>query len=128
MATMADIVRDALRKATVTAHDEPPTAEQMANGLNDLNAMMHGWALRGVDLAHTDLAASATFPLADEFREGTVYLLASRIKHDYNAPPTFDADDWFRGIQAAYMEIEQVTFDRALSVMPSQRRRLGVDV
>lgn len=123
MATMFDIVTSALRKIGVVAADEPPTADQLANGLDALNNMMHGWKLRGVDILHTDLAAGATFPLADAFREGTIYLLASRLGPDYEVPPMFDADDWFRGIQAAYLVIEPSAMPTGLLGMPSEYGR-----
>lgn len=120
MATANDIVTRALRKAAISAIDEAPSADDAANGLEALNMMLAAWKLRGVDTSHTALSGSDTFPLADEFEEGTVYLLAERLSPDYMRPRTFDADDWFRAIQAAYMTVEEVTLPTAISRMPSQ--------
>lgn len=122
MANMLDIVTRAFRKIGVTAKDEVLDASDSAHGIEALNAMMHAWKLRGVDTEHVTLDLSDPFPLAPEFEEGTVYLLASRISPDYEVPQSFDADDWFRAFQAAYIVIPVATIPRALLRTPSQRR------
>lgn len=124
MTTALEIVTAAQRKIGVVAEDETPTADQSANGLDALNRMMHAWALAGADTTHVTLALSDTFPLTARFEEGTIYLLASRLSPDYRAPATFDADDWFRKIQAAYTTITAATIPQALLKTPSQRRYL----
>lgn len=125
MATAAQIVDRALRKIGVVASDTAATADESANGLEALNMMLAAWKLAGVDISHTALAAGDTFPLADEYEEGTVYLLASRIAPDYEVPQAFDADDWFRKIQAAYTSITAATIPTSLTRMPSQFQRAG---
>lgn len=120
MATTLDIITRAFRKVGISGQGEALDAEALAEGLAALNAMMHGWKLRGVDVAHVDLASTDTFSLPQEYEEGTVYLLASRIAPDYEIPPSFDADDWFRTFQAAYMEIAEVEFPTAITRVPSQ--------
>lgn len=120
MATMRDIAERALRKIGVVAKDEPMGADDASVGVEALNAMLHAWKLAGVDITHTTLDAADAFPLGPEFEEGTTYLLASRLSPDYAAPAGFDADDWFRKIQAAYMEISSVTISTALTRMPSR--------
>lgn len=120
MTTTAQIVTRALRKIRVVAKDEAAPAAEMSEGVDALNMMLHQWKLRGVDLTHTNLAASDTFSLDPEFEEGTVYLLAERLAPDYNRPAGFDADDFFRAIQAAYMTIAVVTIPNPLTRMPSQ--------
>lgn len=100
MTTIRDIIARAYRKIGVAAVDMELTADQVAHGLDAFNAMVHGWKLRGVDLAHSDVAATDAFPLGPEYVEGTVYLLAARLSPDYMVPPSFDADDWFRTFQA----------------------------
>jgi len=121
MTTALDIITRAYRKAGIAAHDEPLTADQAIYGRDALNAMMHGWKLRGVDLEHVSLELADTFSLDPEFEEGTTFLLAGRISPDYQVPVSFDADDWFRTFQAAYTVIPEATIPRTLRRTPSQR-------
>lgn len=115
MATCLDIVTRACRKIGIVAQDEPLTADMAAASLASLNDMLHAWKLSGIDLALTaDLALSDTFPMAPEFREGTIYSLASRIAPDNEAVAGFDADDFFRKIQAAYVVIADVPMPSGL--------------
>lgn len=83
--------------------------------MGELNGMLSEWALRGVDLSYSDLEPSDTFPLDNKFRDGTVYMLAERISPEFQRPRSFDADDFFRAIQAAYMTIDEVTMPKALT-------------
>ena len=114
MTTAADIVSRALQKIGVARSSQPVARDDLNDGLAALNMMLHAWKLSGVDLLHVDLGATDTFPLAAEFEEGTVYVLASRLSPDYAVPPAFDADDWFRRIQAAYLVINDVRMPSAL--------------
>ena len=123
MATVQDIVTRAFRKLNVTSEDEALQPDTLQRGVEAFNMMLHGWKLRGVDLEHVDLTASDAFPLAPEFQEGTVYVLAGRLSPDYTTPANFDADDWFRTIQAAYMVIEEQAMPPVLTLFPSQFRR-----
>lgn len=120
MATVADIVTRALRKIGVVAKDETASSADMADGVDAFNMMVHAWELAGVDLSHTDKISTDTFPFADAYQEGFVYLLASRLSPDYTLPQTFDADDWFRKFQAANMTITASTISTALTRMPSR--------
>lgn len=122
MTTALQIVERAFRKINVKAEDEGLTADQLAHGLDCLNLMMHGWELWGIDTNHVDLTAASVFPLLPKFEEGTVYLLAERISPDYERPAAFNADDFLRRIQAAYMVIPNAVMPRALLRTPSQRR------
>lgn len=120
MALTSEIVTRALKKIGVVARDESANADDMDDGVQALNDMIFAWKLAGVDTSHTALAATDTFPLAAEYHEGTVYHLAERLSPDYERPRTFDADDWFRKIQAAYMTVPTVTIQAPLTRMPSQ--------
>jgi hypothetical protein len=125
MATARDIVNRAFRKIDVAGVGEALDAEQSDEGLETLNMMLHEWKLRGVDLTHTDLAFGDTFPLASEYEMGTVYMLSAHLSPNYQAPSAFNADDFFRAIQAAYATIATVTLDSALTDLPSRRARDG---
>lgn len=115
MTTAADIVTRALRKIGVATASQPVNANELNDGVTALNAMMHAWKLAGVDVEHVDLTATDDFPLGPEFEEGTVYVLASRLSPDYEVPQGFDADDWFRKIQAAYLVINDVRMPALLT-------------
>lgn len=121
--TVRDVITRALRKVGVSDIAEGANGEDFELALDALNDMLFAWKLKGVDTLHVQLSGASTFPLADEYIEGTVYNLASRISPDYQVPASFDADDWFRAIQAAYMVIEPVSLDAGLKNLPSQRFR-----
>lgn len=125
MTTVNEFIADTLRKLTVQGIPDNGDPEQTAHALRALNRMLHGWKLRGVDVAHVDVTLSDTFPLDEEYEEGAMYILASRISPDYSRPLGFDADDWFRGIQAAYMQSSKATIAPGLLDMPSQRHLKG---
>ena len=124
MATMLDIITRAYRKTGIAGIGEDLEPEYIAEGLVALNSMLHQWKLRSVDIEHTDLSTSGIFPIGPEFEEGTVYLLASRIAPDYQRPAAFDADDFFRAMQAAYLVIEEVDLLDGLTLA---RRRVHGD-
>lgn len=120
MTTARDIVERAHRKIGVVARDEAMDADSAAEGIDALNMMLAAWKLAGVDTEHAALDLSDTFPLADEYEEGTVYMLAGRLSPDFMTPANFDADDFFRKIQAAYMTIDASTVPTSLTRTPSR--------
>ena len=127
MTTTLQIVTRAYRKNGIAANDTALTADEIAEGVDALNAMIYAWKLRGVDVSHVALAAPDTFALGSEYEEGTVYLLASRLAPNYEIPPAFDAEAWFRNIQASYWTQDASTFQLGLTRMPSQRYRYVAD-
>ncbi len=120
MATTSEIITAAYRKIGVAAEDESLSGDSMAAGLDALNRMLAAWKLSGVDTSWTKLSATDTFPLSAEFEEGAIYMLASRLSPDYERPQAFDADDFFRKVQAAYISITASSMPQALKKMPSQ--------
>lgn len=122
MVTVGQIVNRAYRKIGVSAADEALSADQMAQGVDALNMMLAAWRLAGVDTATPELTSTSPFPLQTEFQEGAVYNLASRLSPDFNVPAAFDADDWFRKIQASYMHIDEAKMPLAMRRTMSQRR------
>lgn len=125
MATMRDIIKRSYRKLGIVATDASMTADQASDGIETLNAVLHEWKLRDVDITHSDLTLNDTFPLADEYKEGTVHILAGRLSPDYETPANFNPDDFFRAIQAAYSTIATVTLDKAVTELPSKKSRDG---
>lgn len=123
MTTVSQIVTRAFRKLGISGVGDNVTDDEMAEGVDALNMMIHGWALRGTQWSWSDQAAGDTFNLPSQYHEGVVYLLAARLSPDYQTPPTFDADDWFRAIQASDMVIEEAAMPSGLTRMPSQFAR-----
>lgn len=120
MATMRDIVSRALRLAGISDIAEGVHVEQASDGLEALNAMMHSWALEGVDTEHTTLGLSDTFPLPAKFEDGTAHLLAVRVLPSYQLPATFDPDGFFRAMQAHYVTVPDAEMPPALLFPPSR--------
>lgn len=117
MTTVRDIIETALRHIGVVALDDPMNADEAAGGLTAFNNMLSAWALDGIAITFTDAALADAFPLADKYREGVGYLLALRLSPGYTAPANFNADDFFRKIQASYMVIADATIPVGLSVI-----------
>jgi hypothetical protein len=124
MTTVRDIVARAFRKLSVTAFDTDPTADEMAEGVEAYNMMLHSWKLRKVDIEHVDQVEADTFPLGPEFEEGTVYNLAARLGPNYTAPATFNSEMWFRTMQAALRPKSVATYPNGLLNLPSQKKRV----
>mgnify|MGYP000109049372 FL=1 len=123
MTTMTDFIARTLKKLTVQGIAESGDPDLTDHALDAFNMMLHGWKLRGVNVRHTDVALADDFPLDQEFEEGSMYMLASRISPDFQRPLSFDADDWFRGIQAAYRVPNRATIAPGLLSMASQEFR-----
>lgn len=119
MATALDIINRAFAKLGIGVAGEAMTAEYAEQGLAELNAMLHGWKLRGVDVEHVDLALGDTFALDAEYQDPTAICLAARLALIYVIPLTFDADDAFRTVQAAYATIPDSEIPTDLTQMPS---------
>lgn len=115
--TVRSMVEEAYRLLGAVAHDDAMTADQGQSGLTSYNAMIHAWELDGITLspAFSDQALDDDFPLADKYREGTTYLLASRISPKFMAPAAFDADAFFRKMQSEMVPVSDATFDDALT-------------
>jgi hypothetical protein len=114
MIPVGRMVERAFRKIGVSSSDEPLTADQMDHGIDTLNMLLAAWRLQGVDMPLHTLAPGDPFPLQPEFQEGAVYMLASRLAPDFSVPAAFDADDYFRKIQAAFMRIDDAELPLAL--------------
>lgn len=83
MATVASVVKRAFRLLGLTQSGEEPTAAEASDAVQALNEMLHGWALEGVDLEHSDVAYSDTFPYQEEYREPIAYNLAVLLADEY---------------------------------------------
>jgi len=72
--TAGDVIKAGLRKLGILAEGEEPSAEQMKDGLEDLNLLVKAWPARGIDLWR--------------YEELTVFLEVG--KQSYNIGPTGD--------------------------------------
>lgn len=125
MTKTRDIVQAAFRKIAVSALGETMSADAADEGLFALNKMMHAWKSRGVDIEHEDLGLSDEFPMPPQFHEGAVYLLATRLSPDFIAPAAFDADQYWRDLQATYSTLPTLTVPAAVLRPPSREDREG---
>ncbi len=126
MTTARDIVKGALKSIGVTAGDEEPSAEDMADGLTSLNDMIASWAMKGIHTGAPILAENDPFPFEDGHVAGVKAMLAEYVADDYGktVPPNI-AKRAVRGWQAIYADytaIEPLRIDCGLTVLPSQRR------
>lgn len=123
MSSSAQIVARALKRLRVIAPGEDPSADDAADGLATLNAMIASWEGKGVKV-------SGDVPLDARFEQGVIAMLAVRLAPDYgkqvDAVTASDAEDGWRALQAAFNPVPKAQFDTALRNMPSQRYWGGV--
>lgn len=55
MATALDLIKAAMRKAGVLTKTESPSADEAADGLSSLNAMLESWSCDGINVAYRTL-------------------------------------------------------------------------
>ena len=123
MSTINDIVTNAFRLIRVVADDEPMSPDQADNGLKALNAMVHGWALKGVDVGHSDWELSDSFTLAPEFEEATTHLLGARLAPQYRGSVEFNPNEFWSDIAGAHQDIPETILPTALTNLPSKYMR-----
>lgn len=91
MVTVQDIVSRALRLLRVLDANAAPKAQDMADGMAALNAMMQRWEADGVALGWSAVDNPAdTIPAPVEAEEAISYNLAVRLRPEYGA--TLDPD------------------------------------
>lgn len=86
MVTVQDIVSRALRLLRVLDAHEAPEAQQMADAIFSLNAMMRRWEADGIALGWSPVDNPADVaPLPPEAEEAVAYNLALRLRAEYGA-------------------------------------------
>lgn len=123
--TVRDIIHRAHMKLGVVQRGEEVSADYADEALFAFNEMVHGWKRAGIevminDAAFTDRALNDDFPMADEFREGAIYLLASRLSPEYLLPPAFDENAYMASLQSSYVTIPTLSIPAAVSNPPSE--------
>lgn len=86
MPTVNDICERAMRKIGVVAIDEPMNADQALHAQEAFNAIIAGWALRGVEAPVAAVSLMDAFPLPPRFEQAMTYLLADDLAVDYERP------------------------------------------
>jgi hypothetical protein len=116
MATARDIVTRAIRKRVKEA-GLVPTSDELEDGLADLNSMLAEWELDGLDIGHTELAASDTVDVPASYELTIILSLAERLT-EYGSPlealDVAKAEDGRGLIRAHLLNVGVQTFDSAL--------------
>ena len=130
MTTANDVVTGAAKKINVIAAGETLSGQDAADGLQNLNDMLHAFELQGIFLGHTDLALAGTINLPDSHIEGLKAILAVRMAPEYEKEASMRvqmlASDTESLFITHYAEIPVMSIDSGLTRMPSQymgRRR-----
>lgn len=120
MATVLQHLTRALRLIGALQEGEQPNAEQTADGITALSAMLAGWEGEGIGLgiAGTTLEAATVLPFPATHDEAVQCNLALRLAPEYAAaihPVLADrADTAFRTLQGQYDEMIPATVEPAL--------------
>ncbi len=83
--TVDKMVRRALQLIGVLEGGETPSAAAMSDGIDTLNEMLHAWASKGADTAHTTLSNGGELLVRDEFLEAVRFNLAIRLAPEYGS-------------------------------------------
>ena len=127
MATALDVIRRSMRLIGALAEGEVPTAEQAADGITALQAMLGDWETRGVRLGSVVDATLATFttiPVPGTHLNALAFNLAVTIAPEYGRADALtaiipQAERAFDALQAQYASVPIVNIDSALvSMMP----------
>lgn len=122
MATATEIATKALKRINVIAAGETPSAAEMSDATDALNAMVASW--------ESDALSGDTLPLDARFEQGIIAMLAERLAEDYGKQvgPILanDAKNGRAALQAAFFAVPQSTFDRALKWTGANRRYAAV--
>jgi len=86
MAIVSDMIRRAYRRVGVVAADEPMTAEQLAEGLAEFNAVVRSWESYGLRISAQELREDDQFPLSDAYEDYAITILAARLAEAHALP------------------------------------------
>lgn len=129
MSTPNDLITIALRKLGVTAAGEVPSADEGQDALNQLNLMMFGFNMNGIDFVHQTLGLASPMNCPPEQEEAVMYMLLERLAGEYGV--TLSPVDESRAMeskalmQAWYSVVPTVAMDAGVRFMPSLRWGYG---
>lgn len=111
MATATEIATTALKRLRIVGAGDTPSAEDIADATDALNAMIASWEAQGL--------TGDVLPLDARFEAGVTAMLAVRLAEDYGKTPgpvlLDDADRGWKGIRGAYFAVPRATFDTSLN-------------
>lgn len=134
--SVAAIVNRALGLLRVRRGGEVVDAEDMAEGVDTYNALMHSLPAHGlsphdeddVSYIHATQAAVDEFPLADKHFEGVAAIVASRLAPVFGKDVPFDLADATRmgwtALRADFISLGTMSIDRSLTALPSQTAKI----
>lgn len=115
MATCLDQITRALRMLGVVAEGETPRAEQSADALVVLNAMLAAWNNNGINLNLPSLVLTDAIPLPADHDNAIAYNLALGLAAEFGVDPKMApaqlADSTFRALQAKYASIPEMVLE-----------------
>jgi len=125
MATALDVIRRAMRIIGALAEGEVPTAEQSADALLSMQAMLGEWETRGVRLGSVVDATYSTFstvPVPVTHLNALAFNLAVTIAPEYGKGDALQAiipqaERAFDALAAQYCIVPVVGVDPALTTM-----------
>jgi hypothetical protein len=121
MPTLNDICERAMRKIGVVAIDEAMDADQAKHAAETYNAMVSGWALKGVNAPVSPVSLTDAFPFPPRFEQAVTFILADTLAQDYERPGVSMAQQSMADITAYFHVVPRVRMPRALTRTPSQR-------
>lgn len=129
MTTALSVIARSLRQLGVIDPEETPTDTQVSNGLEALNAMVHGWKAQGVDAGHEDWATTddVTVEIDPQHVNTMTALLTITLQPEFAgsqvAPAVVAAaTNGWAGLQAAYFD-SSVDSDLVVDIGLQARRR-----
>ena len=122
MATALDVVRRAMRLMGALAEGEMPTAEQLSDGLQSMQAMLGDWETRGVFLGgavDTTYTGATDVPVPVTHLNALAFNLAVTMAPEYGRQDALQAvlpqaERAFLALQAQYANVPICEVDPAL--------------
>lgn len=118
MASARDVIKSALRRLNVIAAGEDPSAEEAADALAELNAMLINFKREGIDYTHAALSLTDALTVDDGVAWYIRDCLVEKIADEYGRPlsPMLAAasDNARRMLQAAFKTPTGAAIDVAI--------------
>lgn len=101
MATTGEVATKALKRLAIISPGETPSAAELSDATDALNAMIASWTAKGL--------SNDTLPLSSAHEAGVIAMLAVRIAEDYGKTPgpvlARDAEAGWKALQGAFFMV-----------------------
>lgn len=115
MSTVSDIVRRAMKLATVLDDEETPEASELSDGVDSLNDLLSSWMDEGISICNGGLVASDTFPVDGKEARAVKFNLAVEIAPEYGKvldPLVVNtASELLTWLRTKYVKVDTMDFD-----------------